>query len=254
MMRRWWWLLLCLPLYAAASERWQQPAYILDSLIEVGLRSEHGPDPMVLRKWRVPLRVHIDHRVADQALHVRLIEAHLGQLAQITGHPIQRVDSAADANVEVLLVRQQDLESAWRAGADDARIPKGTLCLARIWTHGSEIRRALVAIPVDQARLHGKLVSCIVEELTQILGLPNDSDRVYPSIFNDRSTDQLLSGLDLLLLKLLYDPRLKAGMGPDQVRRAGARVLRELEAAGVIAGAARQVRKGELYGMLGYGG
>jgi hypothetical protein len=27
--------------------------------------------------------------------------------------------------------------------------------------------------------------ACVVEELTRVLGLPNDSDAVKPSIFND---------------------------------------------------------------------
>ncbi|GGB98260.1 hypothetical protein GCM10011352_25450 [Marinobacterium zhoushanense] len=237
-----------------AAERWQQPDYILDSLVEVGLRAEHGPDPLILRKWRQPLRVYIEHRVAERSLHEQLVDAHLTQLAQITGHSIQRVGSRADANVELLLLRQQDLLSAWQSRTEGERIPEGTLCLAKIWARGGEIRRALVAIPVDQASQHGKLVSCIVEELTQILGLPNDSEKVFPSVFNDRSTDQLLSGLDLVLLKLLYDARLQPGMGPEQVRQIGMRVIRELAADGVIADAARQVREGELYRMLGYGG
>nr|WP_281419207.1 DUF2927 domain-containing protein [Marinobacterium ramblicola] len=241
-----------MPLGGKATERWQQPAYIIDSLIEVGLRAEHGPDPMILRKWRQPLQVYVDHQVGDRALHEQLIDAHLQQLAQITGHRIQRVGAKADANVELLLLRQQDLVPVWQSRTDGERIPQGTLCLARIWTRDGEIRRALVAIPVDQASLHGKLVSCIVEELTQILGLPNDSERVFPSIFNDRSTDQLLSGLDLILLKLLYDPRLQPGMGVEQVRGIGKGVVDELARSGVIANAARQVRTGELYRLLGY--
>ena len=50
------------------------------------------------------------------------------------------------------------------------------------------------------------------EEITQILGLPNDSDEVYPSVFNDHSIDIELSAQDILLVKLLFDPRLRPGM------------------------------------------
>jgi hypothetical protein len=45
-----------------------------------------------------------------------------------------------------------------------------------------------------------------------VLGLPRDSDAVFPSIFNDRSTNDYLTGLDVVLLKILYNPKIKTGM------------------------------------------
>ncbi len=41
---------------------------------------------------------------------------------------------------------------------------------------------------------------------------PNDSDWVSLSMANDKSVLDLLTGLDYLLLKILYDNRLHAGM------------------------------------------
>ena len=59
--RRWAQLLLLLmcavAVPALALERWQQPAYILDSLIEIGLRNEYGRDAGRLRKWVAPVRI-----------------------------------------------------------------------------------------------------------------------------------------------------------------------------------------------------
>lgn len=249
------WLLLCLPLTLAAAEPWQRPGFILDSLVEVGLRAEYGRDPMILRRWQEPIRVYIDHRVPEHELRDRLVDAHLKQLADITGHSIARVDSRSRANVELIFLQQQNLAEVWSRKTGGERVPRGTLCLGRIWTgSGGVINRALVAIPVDQASLHGKLISCIVEELTQVLGLPNDSDKVFPSIFNDRSTDQLLSGLDLVLLRVLYDPRMQPGMGEREVRQVGAGIVQELQRKSVIADAERMVRRGDLYHMLGYAG
>jgi len=245
-------LLLCATLPPAqALEHWQQPAYILDSLIEIGLRNEYGRDAGHLRKWQQPIRIWIDHQVPEAALHRRLIEAHVAQLRSLTGHSIRFVDTPDAANLRVVLTRQQRLPGLWRKLAGET-MPADALCLGRIWSNATgEIRRALVVIPVDSASQRGRLVSCIVEELTQVLGLPNDSDLVYPSVFNDRSTDQLLSGLDLVLLRLLYDPRLHAGMDRAQVRAAATPVLAELVRRGVVSSAAREVRKGELYRLLG---
>ncbi|WP_432697307.1 DUF2927 domain-containing protein [Marinobacterium sp. YM272] len=253
MSRRGGWLLALLfcPLLALAQE-WQRPAFIIDSLVEIALRSEHGRDPMQLRKWIDPVRVHVDHRVGDPRLHNELVDAQLSQLADITGHPISRVNAAASANVELVLLQQQVLDGFWRHQAVGT-VPRGALCVARIWSDdGGRIRRALIAIPVDRARERGRLVSCIVEELTQILGLPNDSEKVFPSIFNDKSTDQLLSGLDLVLLRLLYDPRLAPGIGPAELRSRAGKVLTELIDAGVVDTADAKVREGAMYRLMGY--
>ena len=54
--------------------------------------------------------------------------------------------------------------------------------------------------------------SCIQEEMTQALGLANDSPNARPSIFNDDEEFALLTRHDELLLRMLYDPRLKIGM------------------------------------------
>ena len=67
------------------------------------------------------------------------------------------------------------------------------------------------------------LPACVIEETTQILGLPNDSNEVVFSIFNDTSVYNELTEHDKILIRLLYDPRLKAGMSRrkamDLVRR-----------------------------------
>ena len=254
MIRRRGWLLFLLfcPLLAGAQQAWQRPGFIIDSLVEVALRSEYGRDPMRLRKWTEPVRVHVDHRVGDPALHNQLVDAQLSQLADITGHSIRRVNGTAGANVELVLLRQSDLPGLWQQRAGEP-VPRGALCVARIWSDNqSRIQRALIAIPVDRARERGRLVSCIVEELTQILGLPNDSEKVFPSIFNDKSTDQLLSGLDLVLLRLLYDPRLTPGMGQEAVRSEAKKVLTELTVNGVVDNADTSVRKGAMYRLMGY--
>jgi len=60
--------------------------------------------------------------------------------------------------------------------------------------------------------------SCIQEELAQGLGLPNDSPAARPSIFNDDEEFGLLTDHDELLLKMLYDPRLRPGMTERQAR------------------------------------
>lgn len=55
-------------------------------------------------------------------------------------------------------------------------------------------------------------LACIQEEITQALGLTNDSPVANPSIFNDDDQYATLTALDRRLLRLLYHPDLKPGM------------------------------------------
>ena len=82
------------------------------------------------------------------------------------------------------------------------------------------------------------------------MGLPNDSVRVYPSVFNDKSVDSLLTGLDYLLLKLLYDNRVQAGMTRQQVLPVIKQVLARFRQQKIIDRADRLVRTGGLYPLL----
>ncbi|MEO1492849.1 MAG: DUF2927 domain-containing protein [Pseudomonadota bacterium] len=54
--------------------------------------------------------------------------------------------------------------------------------------------------------------SCIEEEMSQALGLARDDPTVRPSIFNDDEEFALLTEHDALLLRILYDPRLRPGL------------------------------------------
>lgn len=60
--------------------------------------------------------------------------------------------------------------------------------------------------------------SCIHEEIAQGLGMRNDSPKARPSIFNDDDEFARLTSHDEKLLRILYDPRLRIGMSPDEAR------------------------------------
>ena len=71
-------------------------------------------------------------------------------------------------------------------------------------------------------------MSCIHEEIAQGLGLANDSPTARPSIFNDDDEFALLTKHDELLLKMLYDPRLQAGMSAEEAAPVTRVITREL--------------------------
>lgn len=208
--------LLCAPALAD----WDDPAYVKRAFGLIALNNEYDNLDHPVRKWQQPVRVYLDHRVGDAPLHTMLTRIQLEDLARVTGHDIKLVDSPEEANIRVVFTK----ESRWQ---DETRklwptqknFPfRGAICMVHMATAANaEIKNALIVIPVDLARHRGKLFACVVEELTQAMGLPNDSDKVFPSIFNDASKNNLMSPLDITLLRLLYSPSVRAGMSKAQV-------------------------------------
>ena len=240
---------------ALAEEQWQKPAFILNAFSEIALKNEYGPDDGRIKKWHSPVNIWVEHQVGDQQLHEKLLRWHIEHLVEITNHPIQLVKSPEKANVRFVFTHFEKMQKTARQqlGKNADSVLYSTLCLAQVNKDANyQIRHAQILIPVDQARMHGKLISCIVEEMTQIMGLVNDSEKVFPSIFNDRTPNELLSGLDYLLLKILYDPKLHAGMSRDQVLTISKEIIKTLQANGEISQAWKKVSNGKLYELMGY--
>lgn len=186
----------------------------------------------LLRRWEVPVRVGL--RFGDsvaperQATDRALVASYLARLAAITGHPIGLDDS--EPNFLVHIVSEDErmaLGPRLRAAipnlspgdvAEITNLPKSTYCVVYALSEGSSgaYTRAFAVIRAEHPDL--LRLSCLHEEIAQALGLPNDSPRARPSIFNDDEEFALLTDHDELLLRILYSPELRPGMRADQVQ------------------------------------
>jgi hypothetical protein len=243
--------------HAAQPEPWQSPGYLLKSFIEIAMFNEYSEQPTPIRKWTGPINYFFVHRVGNQALHEKLARMHIEQLAEITGLRIEPAPTRQAANLWIIFSTEAQLRNELlqdfgiRSTQQREILFRRSVCLGHFTlAHDASIARAAVIIPVDRARAHAKLVDCIVEEITQILGLPNDSEKVFPSIFNDKSVDSLLSGLDYLLLKMLYDPRIRPGMTLLEAAPVLKTITHEFERNQSIKTAEAHVRTGKLYELL----
>ncbi|WP_407332305.1 DUF2927 domain-containing protein [Enterovibrio sp. 27052020O] len=199
---------------------WDETAYVKNAFQIIALNNEYDDKTHPIRKWHQPIRIFIDHRVGDDKLHTMLTTIQINDLARATGHDIKLVDDPEDANIRMVFTRQGRWQDETRElwPTEDNFPFHGAICMAHISvTPKTEIRKALIVIPVDLARERGKLFACVVEEITQVMGLPNDSDKVFPSIFNDASKNNLMTPLDITLLRLLYSSEVRAGMSEKQV-------------------------------------
>jgi Protein of unknown function (DUF2927) len=185
-----------------------------------------------LRRWEGPVRIGLrfgpsvppDRQATDRAR----IASFVARLARITGHPMSVDDRAPNFFIHIVSEDEREaLGPTIRAtlpglsAADVAGItamPRTTYCLVYALAEGNSgaYTRAFAVIRAEHPDL--LRLSCLHEELTQGLGLPNDSPRARPSIFNDDEEFALLTDQDELLLRILYSPELRPGMTSDEAR------------------------------------
>ena len=253
------WLLALLLLLAGhsaqADERWQSDSYLTESFMAIAMEREYGEAKQTrFARWQQPIRLQLINEAGDKPLQADVVKVQAAHLARITGHPISMV--TAKPNLTLIMTDYSKMKSwANRTMGGDPSVGmalKEGLCLANFATNTKhEISRATIIIPVDYSRAKGRFLDCVVEEFTQVMGLPNDSDKVFPSIFNDNSIDSFLTGLDYVLLKMAYHPALKAGMSSDEIRAALPLAIKDLRAKGEIREANRRVQQQSLKSWAG---
>lgn len=85
-------------------------------------------------------------------------------------------------------------------------------------TNWSQLRtreRLAIFLPNDASPQEAR--DCLHEELAQAIGPLNDLYRLPDSVFNDDNMHTVLTGFDMLILRVYYAPELRAGMSRDQV-------------------------------------
>lgn len=186
-----------------------------------------------LSRWDGPVRIGLEFgdslppekRTRDENAVVQ----YAGRLARITGHSISVGRGTANFHVFIagaddsgfVRTRLKELVPALseEALALFASPPRSFYCLVVPLANPDRSQDYAGAVALIRAE-HPDLVrlSCIHEEIAQGLGVPNDSPRARPSIFNDDDEFALLTSHDEKLLKMLYDPRLTAGMSAEAAR------------------------------------
>ncbi|MEM9737414.1 MAG: DUF2927 domain-containing protein, partial [Pseudomonadota bacterium] len=77
--------------------------------------------------------------------------------------------------------------------------------------------------------------SCLIEEIAQALGPANDLYGLGPSIFNDDAAHIWPTALDLMVLKVLYQPEMRSGLGRRETERRAREILARLNPEGARA-------------------
>jgi len=192
----------------------------------------------ILHRWEAPIRVEAmfgasvpNMQRADDSASIRRFAERLGR---ITRHPVSFVQRGGNFQVLVLTESErrvsgpllQRLMPGIRAREIDLiqNLDRATYCVV-VASDPADDGVLTRAVAVIRAELPSLLrLSCIHEEMSQGLGLANDSPTARPSIFNDDDEFGRLTAMDEKMLTMLYDLRLRPGMDAETA----APVVREL--------------------------
>jgi len=169
--------------------------------------------------------------------------AHLDALAQRIGAVIgRRVVPTPDlgrAEIKVWILAEADRAVLRATVAQRFGDSLGAFIAA--WTERPELPciGMISTDPVDDSLAVGLIFikaelggdfrrACLTEEFAQVFGLINDDAEARPSIFNDDQEFIELTRHDEYLLKVLYDPRLRAGMTEAEARPLVRRIVRDI--------------------------
>ena len=199
--------------------------------------SEYDPKlaSKAIAKWQSPVRLAIKGKPGDR--HLEFLGKHAATLSGLTGLSIELAKPGEAANVTVAFVPRAQMSKIQILDEPQKMMERQKMierlaapggCYFVSWQKGGVIVGA--AIVVNTERDMARINHCLLEELTQILGMPNDTDVLRPSIFSDNDYLLDLSRPDVIVVRTLYDPRLKPGMPKAEALKLVPAIIRELDA------------------------
>ena len=185
-----------------------------------------------LNRWNRPIRYQVSFgetvSQAKQNYDQQQISRFSNRLERLTGLDFTKVETGANLHIFIVNEDERHLLAA-KFNQIDPRIStasvnavinmdRETYCIALSTNPGQThlYEQAFIVIRAEHPDL--LRTTCIHEEMAQSLGLANDSPAARPSIFNDDEEFGYLTTHDEMLLRILYDPRLRPGMSEAEAR------------------------------------
>ena len=185
----------------------------IDYFTEIALGAEFGDEIPVIKKWTNDIHIKVigEPTVAD----LQTINNIIGDFNElISGIKIKLVDKRE--NLTIIFSPESDFTSI-----DPNYVPTNYGFFWALW-HDDNFVIYNASILISSADITQQERSHLIrEELTQSLGLMNDSNKFKDSIFYQEWTDITeFSGIDRAVIKLLYLKNIKPGMSKEQVLEA----------------------------------
>ncbi len=226
-----------LPAGGAAEPTRRSNRSIARDFMQLAFELENGRNLPVFTRFEGPITL----RVTGSRIHpasVRDLESLLGRLRNEAGIDITLVGGGTPANITIEFLPRAILHraapnaacfispgvSSWQESLRREN-PEG-----RNWTQLTTRTRMAIFVPADVAPQ--EIRDCLHEELAQALGPVNDLYRLADSVFNDDNLQSVLTGFDMLILRVFYAPELSSGMPAEAVAQRLPAILARLNPAG----------------------
>ena len=162
----------------------------------------------------------------------------LGRFQREARIDISRVAPTSDADITVQTVTRRQIQRVAPTAACFVRpnVSDWSEYRARrndpdtFWNRLVERKKMAIFLPVDVSPQ--EIRDCLHEEIAQALGPVNDLYRLSQSVFNDDNFHTVLTGYDMLILRITYDDALATGMSQNEVASRLPTVLRRLNPRG----------------------
>lgn len=206
----------------------------LTKLFEEGVLTDESGRPHDPRTWEKTVSVAVRGDAAADFLSV--VEAQARELAELTGLAIDvHLAPASRARIEMTLT--------WNRNYWPVRVRPRTrdvdrfTCIAMPLGRGGRLLSSNIHINAGTVGAEGAR-ACILEELAQSLGLLGEVGDPA-SLLHDKVGYEHLGEADAILLQVLYDPRMRAGLTREQAVRLAPSLIAEKIGCGPMRTASR---------------
>jgi hypothetical protein len=209
-------------------------AEIAQDFLDLTFQLESGRSLPVMTRFEGPIKVAVTGRpspatIEDLRRLLKRLRAEAGididfgtgpnqiTVQSVSSQTIRRYLPQAACFVVPGISRLTQYHSARRQGDTD-------------WARLETRQQVAIFVPNDVSPQETR--DCLHEELAPALGPLNDLYRLPASTFNDDNMHAVLTGFDMLILRLTYAPELRSGLARDAVAQALPALLARLNPAG----------------------
>lgn len=184
----------------------------IDYFNEIAFGLEYGKSG-VIHKWDKPeITISVKGDPAEE--HIKELNEVMDELSDLTNINFKIVDKNPD--IRIYFINHSEFNK-YITNKNTAEQNWGYFYLW--WRSNNEIYRSNIYIAIDKGTIESQL-HLIREELTQCMGLMNDSYSYEDSIFYQGwGTVREYSGVDKTVIKLLYNPKIKPGMTKSRIQK-----------------------------------
>ena len=204
--------------------KWKQPLRIeIKSFGETLIKNSDGTEERRLKQVRVK------HR------HFEFIQQHLNTLVKLTGVATEDIKKTGmPPNFSIFFVPALQMANPYLADDVDRTLLRKLTgeggCYFLAWSDKKSGAILKARIVVNVERLMKRINHCLLEEIVQSMGLPNDIITRWPSIFSDSGVVTELSRSDTILIRTLYHPKIKVGLPRAEAMTRARAIIGKLDA------------------------